>query len=327
MDSVTHFLSYLNRWFRNYFLKSPFCVSFEITYKCNARCKHCHLGGPVDEERASAQQYGEICRQIKPVVAQLSGGEPLLRKDFEQILKAVRIPNRAPHIIVTTNGMLLTKEKYFQLLEGGVNRFSISLDYPDERHDKFRQVPGLFKHIETLIKSLDSENHKAINIACVLQSDNFREMVQLVELAKKWNVTISFSAYTPLRTGNKDYMISKGELEEFKEIIKQVLDLRKRNNTIYTSEYSFKNMVTYFKNGFRSDCRAGERFLIVNPDGTLSPCGLITAHCKSQDEIVQDFTKNNTCGKCYTSIRANTEKPVWYLIKDNVYQKVTSQYS
>ena len=321
MGSVTHSLSILNRWFRNYFFKGPICVSFEITYKCNARCKHCHLGGPVDEERASAQIYGEICRQVKPVVAQLSGGEPLLRRDLEQILKAIRIPNRAPYIIVTTNGVLLTKKKYFQLLEGGVNRFSISLDYPDERHDNFRQIPGLFKHIEKLIESLDSENHKAINIACVLQSDNFREMVRLVELAKKWNVTISFSAYTPLRTGNKNYMLSKRELEEFKEIIKQVLDLRKRNNTIYTSEYSFRNMVTYFENGFRSDCRAGEKFLIVNPDGTLSPCGLITAHYKSGDEIIQDFTKNNTCGKCYTSIRANTEKPFWYLIKDNVYQK------
>lgn len=302
----------------NYFTKRPFCVSFEVTWRCNARCKHCHLGGPVQEKRASPQLYGEICRQIKPLVAQLSGGEPLLRKDLEQIVKEVRIPNRAPYIVVTTNGILLTKERYLRLREAGVDGFSLSLDYPDERHDEFRRVPGLFKHIKTLIKELSSENSRAITLCCVIQSDNFREIIKMAELAREWNVKINFSAYTLLRTKNKSYMLSKAEIEEFKEIIDKLLDFKKKNKNIYTSDYIFKKMPEFFEKGYLPNCRTGERFFNVNPDGTFSPCGLIITSYKFPKELKRKFSKNNTCTYCYTAIRGNGEKPTWYLVSDSI---------
>ena len=113
MSSLRRNISLANRGIRNYFSKRPFCVSFEVTYSCNARCKHCHLGGPAaDEQRVTPQRYGELCEEIQPVVAQVSGGEPLLRKDLEQIIMALRKPHKPPLIIVTTNGAILTKEKY-----------------------------------------------------------------------------------------------------------------------------------------------------------------------------------------------------------------------
>jgi len=302
----------------NYFTKRPFCVSFEITHSCNARCKHCHLGGPVKEQRASPQRYGELCRELKPVTAQLSGGEPMLCNDLEQIVEALRIPNRAPYIVITTNGALLTKERYWRLLRAGVDEFSISLDYPDERHDEFRQVPGLFRRIETLIKESKSENEMAITLCCVVQSDNFRDLLQMAELARNWNVKINFSTYTSLRTKDENYMLSKEELEEFKEIIKHLIDFKKKHKNIYTSDYILKKMIEFFDKGYTPHCRTGERFFNVNPDATLSPCGLILRKYMSPEEIKKDFLKNNDCVYCYTSIRANSEKPARYLISDSI---------
>ena len=204
MNSTARTISLAKRGILNYFSKRPFCVSFEVTYSCNARCKHCHLGGKVREERAEPQKFGERCRELKPVVAQVSGGEPLLRKDLEEIIKAIKIPNRAPYIVLTTNAALLTKKRYFELREAGVDEFSISLDYPDERHDEFRAIPGLFKKIKKLIEDLGSEDHKAIILSCVVQSDNFRELLKMAEQARRWNVKINYSIYTWLRTNNKD---------------------------------------------------------------------------------------------------------------------------
>lgn len=318
MSSLVRTLSLANRGIKNYFTKRPFCVSFEVTHCCNARCKHCHLGGPVDEQRATPQRFGEIYRELKPLVAQISGGEPLLRKDLEQIVEAIRTPNRAPYIIVTTNGVLLTKERYLRLREAGVDEFSLSLDYPDERQDEFRRVPGLFRRIERLFKELESENNKAITLSCVVQSDNFREIIRLVELALIWNVNINFSTYTYLRTENKAYMLSKEEIKELKEIIKKLLKFKRKHKNISTSDYMFKRMPEFFEKGAIPDCRTGERFLNANPDGTLSPCGLIITNYESQKELLKNFSKNNTCSYCYTSIRANTEKPGWYLIKDGL---------
>lgn len=316
--ALTRILSLAKRGIINYFIKRPFCISFEVTHSCNARCKHCHLGGPVEEQRASPEVYGKICREIKPLFAQISGGEPMLRNDLEQIVKAFRIPNKAPHIVITTNGTLLTKEKYFRLRRAGVDEFSISLDYPDERHDEFRGIPGLFSHIERLIKEISSNNSKGITLCCVVQSDNFKDLIRMAELAREWDVKINFSTYTLLRTQNKNYILSKEELEEFKEIIKRLIDLKKKCKNIYTSNYVFKKMIAFFKNGFIPKCRTGERFINVNPDGTFSPCGLIITNYKSRKELLKNFSRNNTCVHCYTSIRGNAEKPAWYLINDSI---------
>ena len=318
MNSFSRIISLAKRGIRNYFTKRPFCVSFEVTHSCNARCKHCHLGGAVDEDRASPQKYGELCRQIQPVVSQISGGEPLLRRDLEQIVKALSRPNRAPFIVVTTNGALLTKERYLSLREAGADEFSLSLDYPDERHDGFRRIPGLFNRIKTLINELSSEKDKAITFCCVVQSDNFRELIRMAELARRWNVILNFSTYTPLRTHDKCYMLSNKELEEFKEIIKGLLDFNKIHKNIYTPDYVFKNMIDFFKNGYIPNCRTGERFFNVNPDGTFSPCGLIITDYKSQKALYEKFSNNNNCVHCYTSIRANSEKPAKHLIRDSI---------
>ncbi|MFB0566683.1 MAG: radical SAM protein [Candidatus Aminicenantaceae bacterium] len=318
MISFTRSLSLASRGVKNYIAKRPFCVSFEVTYRCNALCKHCHLGGPVDEQRASPQKYAAICRQLKPVVAQVSGGEPLLRRDLEQIIEALRIPNRAPFIVVTTNGVLLTKKRYLSLREAGVDEFSLSLDYPDERHDEFRQVPGLFKRIETLMKELESINEKAITLSCVVQSDNFRDLIRLAELAGAWHVNINFSTYTYLRTNKKDYLLSTEELEELKDILHQLLLFKRQHNNVYTSDYTFMRMIDFFENESLDNCRAGVKFMVVNPDGTLSPCGLIIKNYQSLKELKQDFIRSNDCVYCYTSIRANSEKPPSYLIKDGL---------
>ena len=82
MSSFKRTASLAYRGLHNYLRKIPFGISIEVTHSCNAQCAHCHLGGPVKENRAAPERYGELVRQIKPVVAQLSGGEPLLRKDL-----------------------------------------------------------------------------------------------------------------------------------------------------------------------------------------------------------------------------------------------------
>lgn len=309
MDSFRRTLSLANRGLRNQLTKRPFCISFEVTHSCNAKCKHCHLHGPVEEERASPEKLGEICRELSPVVAQASGGEPLLRRDLEQIIQAWRVPNRAPFIVVTTNATLLDLERYKSLREAGVDEFSISLDYPDERHDDFRGVPGLFQKIATLIQELNPQRDKSVSLCCVIQSDNFRSLPQIAELANKWNVRLNFSAYNTLRTHDKSYMLSKDELEEFKEIIPKLLEMQKKYKKIRTPKDVFWKMVKYFEQGYISRCRTGEKFFNVNPNGTLSPCGLIITDYNTKEEFIRNFCKNNTCVYCYTSIRANTERP------------------
>ncbi len=319
MTDVLHALSLAKRGIRNYFTKRPLTVSFEVTYSCNAHCKHCHLGGFIKgEELASPERFGELCSEIQPVVAQISGGEPLIRKDLEQIIQNMKRPNRAPYIVVTTNGIMLTKKRYESLREAGVDQFSLSLDYPDERHDEFRGSKGLFRRLEKSVKELNTGNGKAITLSCVVQRDNFRDLIKIAELSEEWGVSVNFSTYTWLRTNDMSYVLTKEDLVEFQEIVKQLLALKSKFNNFYASAYTFHRMIDFYENGGTPNCKAGEKFFIVNPDGTFSPCGLIITRYKKQQEIKEKFLKTNSCTACNTSIRSNCEKPVKYLIMDNL---------
>jgi len=157
---------------------------------------------------------------------------------------------------------------------------------------------------------------KAITFSCVVQRENYRDLPQIAEFARKWGVKLNLSTYTWLRTKSKEYLIPENELEELEDIIETLREHKKKYNTVIASEYMFKKMLEYFKNLTVGNCRAGEKFLIVNPDATLSPCGLHIRNYTSQKEIIADFLKNNTCGNCMTSIRVNTEKSLKYQIKD-----------
>lgn len=322
MSPLQQSLTAARRGIGNFFLKRPFCVSFEITYSCNARCKHCHLGGPIpDEVRAEPIRFAERCLELKPVVAQVSGGEPLLRRDVVEIVRLLKTEGRAPVIVLTTNAALLDLDRYRALREAGVDAFSVSLDYPDERHDEFRGIPGLFDKIVHLLEQVQEFDDKGIALSAVIQRRNFRDAVNLAEFARRWNVKMNFSTYTWLRTQEKDeYMIPAGEIEELKAVLARLRDHKRRHPTVLTSDFVLDKMPEFFSNASIPKCRAGERFLIVNPDGRLSPCGLIIKHYESHRELKRDFMPGNTCTACFTSIRANTEKPVKYLIKDSLRQ-------
>jgi len=304
---------------KNFFLKKPLCVSFEITYSCNARCQHCHLGGIIkDEKRASPEEFARRAEELSPVVAQISGGEPLLRRDLVDIIQAIHHPDRPPYIVLTTNASLLDEKKYFQLREAGVDEFSISFDYPDERHDEFRGIPGLFRKIEKLCLSLKGEKNKGITLSCVVHRYNYQELLKLAAKAYEWEVHLNFSTYTWLRTNKKDFLIPESELPQLKEIIRQIQEFRRTHNTIFTSDYVFKGMLEFFRDEGRPNCQAGIRFLVVNPDGHLSPCGLILKNFNNLRELQKEFSAHNRCTACFTSIRANSEKPAWVLLTDNL---------
>lgn len=316
MTVVPRTLALAARGAANYLGRGPLCVSFEVTYSCNARCRHCHLGGPVPGDLAPPAEFGRIARSLRPVVAQISGGEPLLRRDVEDIVRAVRRSGRPPVVVLTTNGALLTREKHARLRGAGVEEISLSLDYPDERHDEFRGVPGLFGKIRDLAAALRGKGDSGITLSCVIQRDNFRDLVKLAELALSWGLHMNFSSYTHLRTRRMEYMIPAGELDELRDVLARVREFKKRRGTVFTSDYVLGRIPDYFRDGGVPDCRAGRRFFVVNPDGTLSPCGLIIRKYRTPAEMRRAFLRTNDCTECYTSIRANTEKPFRYAVAD-----------
>ena len=110
--------------------------------------------------------------------------------------------------------------------EAGADRFSLSLDFPDERHDDFRRLPGLYAHLEQLVPQLTACGNGDIAMNSAITKLNLPHLRELAAKAEEWGANISYSAYSTLRTGDKQYEISSEEdLEMLRETVE---DLRRR---------------------------------------------------------------------------------------------------
>jgi len=303
----------------SYALRRPWCASFELTHNCNARCQHCHRGEAVAEGLASPRQLLEVCRELKPLVAIMSGGEPLLRSDLLEIVRTLKAGCAPIRIFLNTNGALLTQNRFSDLVEAGVDEVLVSLDYPDERHDTFRAIPGLFDRIRTLLATLPPRERRRVVLTTVLQRDNFRDAMTIARLALDWGVNANFSAYTPLRTHDTSLMIAGGDVDQMREVVEELIGFKRAHGNVLTSDWVLRRMVQFFGNGGSlGRCRAGERMVVVNPDGTLSPCGLLVRDYLSHAALKTEFTARNECSACYTSTRGNSERPARYMFLDHV---------
>jgi MoaA/NifB/PqqE/SkfB family radical SAM enzyme len=77
---------------------------------------------------------------------------------------------------------------------------------------------------------------------------------------------------------------------------------------VYTSEDALWKFYDFLCSGYTPGCRAGERFLVVNPDGRMTPCAMVMAYFDDQPSMMREFTCRNECGACYISTRAHAEK-------------------
>src|SRR5512136_2391361 len=136
-------LKIIGRGSANWIAERPIVVSFEVTDACTCYCRHCDHGGPRDESRnLKPADYRRYMEALRPCVVQVSGGEPLMRDDVAEIVRNIKDEKGLPYTILVSNWSQMTEERYLELHATGVDQFSVSLDFPDERHDDFRVLPG-----------------------------------------------------------------------------------------------------------------------------------------------------------------------------------------
>ncbi len=309
---------------RNFFTGRPLVVSFETTLSCNADCKHCDLGGGIpNEKRMKPAEFRKHVDHFRPPVIQLSGGEPLLRPDIVDVVKAVKVNPFFPYTILVSNAWMMTREKYLALREAGVNQFSISLDFPDERHDDFRAIRGLYAKLDQVIPEIAALGHGDIVMNTAITAANVKELQGIVENCRRWGVCLSFSIYTPLRT--EDYSLVVKDPEDVR-YVREVFDKSVRREGVYesvvNSKFNLDGLYRFIVDGKVPHCKAGKRFFVIRPDGLFNPCSLQRTNFNTQEEMVKGFSNSNTCGGCFVSIRSYVEVSFAKLVWENVSMRV-----
>ncbi|PJE70154.1 hypothetical protein COU97_01160 [Candidatus Shapirobacteria bacterium CG10_big_fil_rev_8_21_14_0_10_48_15] len=187
-------------------LKTPIILTFFVTNRCNARCKHCFYWQDLQANNASELTLGEIKKIIASLKHRLStvlltGGEPFLRQDLASICRAFYDLNQTKKINIPTNGLepqLIdqTAQKITRC-KGLFLNVVVSLDGLGKNHDLIRGVPGAFEKVITTVRRLKKLEKQRPNfkvgIQTVVSSRNYKEIGQLAHFVQsEFNITPGF---------------------------------------------------------------------------------------------------------------------------------------
>lgn len=124
-------------------------VQWSVTGKCNFKCKHCYMSAPeADAKELSHEDTMKIVNQLAEngvMKVYLTGGEPLFRNDFLEIIDAfIERDIKIEHIY--SNGALITKKFLTELDKRNIHpEFFMSYDGVDGWHDWLRGIKGAEK--------------------------------------------------------------------------------------------------------------------------------------------------------------------------------------
>lgn len=207
------------------FNKRPLTVSIEVTKRCNARCDFCDYWKISD--RDDMTEFTGVIRRFDPLVVVLTGGEPMMRRDLVSVVKQIKDVPGFRYITLLTHGGFLTETKIKELVAAGVNQINISMNYPDERQDKERNLPKLFARLEKTVPKMAAEGYDVFTFASMLMVDNMHEAEPLIRLAHKWGINIVFSGYNDLKNGNQKHFVDADRMEEFKTVCQHIIQLKR----------------------------------------------------------------------------------------------------
>ena len=212
-------------------------VRLAVTDRCNLRCHYCMPAQGIDiVPRQELLTFKEMYRLIRVLTelgvhkVRLTGGEPVVRKDFVGFLEMLSHNDLLEAINITTNGALISQ--HIDRIEKLEKVKDINLSIDSLSREKFAKItrrdafPEVYKTLELLEKS--SLNLK-LNI--VVQSGvNTDEIVDFVKFTKDKNVAVRFIEEMPFN--------GKGQRE-----MEENWTLRKILNEIKT-EFNVKELVS-----------------------------------------------------------------------------------
>lgn len=262
----------------------PHVVAWNLTKRCNLECAHCYIAaGPA--QRVTGELSTSECRRIADEILDLnpsplfvlSGGEPLVRDDLEDI--AAHASGRGATVVVGTNGTGLTTGRIASLQAAGVTGVAISIDSLDERyHDRFRHGGGALGDTLAAVDRLQEARLDFI-VQTTLTSANRAEVRRLVEWSSDKGA-VSFNLYFLVATGRGERMAGLSPEENDAVLAELVaLEREQRGRMLVRSKCQPQLMRHVHESdpespllNYGTRCPCGVQYCRITPDGKVTPC-------------------------------------------------------
>lgn len=275
----------------------PLWLLFELTYRCPLQCVFCY--NPVDfaatrDELPTAEWLRVLreARALGSVQLGLSGGEPLLRDDLEEITHEAHGLGYYTNLI--TSGVGLTQQRLAELKRAGLDHIQLSFQ------DSTRELNDFLSHTRTFeLKQRCAQWIKASGypmvLNCVIHRLNIDHLDAIIDMAARMGADYLELANTQFYSWahlNREHLLPSREQLTRAEHVMQVWRerLKDRMRILFVVPDYYEQRPKRCMNGWAST------FVTVTPDGTALPC----------------HTAKMLPGLTFPNVREHSMRDIWF---------------
>lgn len=269
---------------------------WECTLRCNLHCRHC--GSDCKAVAAQRDMPAEdflrvldsIARQCDPhqVFVVISGGEPLMRQDLEEVCAAIY--HRGYPWGMVTNALALTPQRFQALVRAGMHSITVSLDGLAAEHNWMRGHQHSFDMVDQALAMLVATPHITFDVVTCINRRNLSQLAAIRDYliakgVKRWRV---FTVFPVGRAAaDPDMRLTPDELHTMMQYIRHT-----RKDGQIRMDYGCEGFLGAYEGEVRNrlfSCQAGITIGSVLADGSISACTSIRANYHQGNIYTDDF--------------------------------------
>ena len=253
----------------------PYTLVAELTYQCPLHCPYCSnpvdIGGARWRAQLETEHWIRVFREARALgVLQLAltGGEPMLRGDLEELTAAARAAGLYSTLV--TAGTRFTRERAEQLKAAGLDHVQVSIQSPDpEENDRIAGIRSFDKKIAAARAARELGFPLTIN--CVLHRQNLDRIEEILALAEELDaqrLELANTQYYGWAVVNQDALLpTRAQLERGEEAVQRFrARVGPRITVLWVLPDYFEDLPKPCMGGW------GRSTLVVAPNGEALPC-------------------------------------------------------
>ncbi len=307
-------------------------LRLSVTDRCNYRCIFCMPNNPIFESENEILKLDEIKRiltifndlGIKEL--KLTGGEPLLREDLQQI---VNFASELFEVSLTTNGYFLL-EKASSLSSSGLKRVNVSLHSLKE--DRYYRITGM-RGLEKVLKGLEVAKQQfeqvKINVT-LIRGVNEDEIFDFIDFSRRTGYTVRFLEYEPF-DGNGGWSLNKVvSAGDVLRIVSSKFTLKPVDRSPHSTSRYFEikengvkfGVISSVSQPFCSDCNR----VRITSEGIFLPC-MYSMKGLNIKEMIRQRRSDEEIKEAIKDIYSNKfEGIIKYVRENKIPEKVIPMY-
>lgn len=251
----------------------PLWLLAELTYACPLQCPYC--SNPLDFARyrseLSTEQWVDVLRQARALGSTqlgFSGGEPLIRRDLEELIAEARGLGYYTNLITSTVGMDAARVRRFK--EAGLDHIQVSFQASDAVLNDYLAGTNAFQHKVDMAREVKAQGYPMV-LNVVIHRHNIDRMAQILDLAVELEadfVELANTQYYGWSFHNREQLLpTRDQLQRAEALANRYKEAQAgRMKILYVVPDYHADRPKPCMNGW------GKVFLTIAPDGTALPC-------------------------------------------------------